>query len=568
MKRVTTSFLISAVLINSFFLNQFQSANANEIKRSDWLASCPEVVDSSPELPTPKTQNLVFLNTGQEFKLLAKNSTELASTPQSVIGCYVFEKFVTDSSSSPAFQIGSLNRDLSGYYFKNAAGTIWRLNFNPDSLIMETAPGSLYYKKDLGFRLDQTIKVANDCKVKNYSLGAIRLGFPRNPDRVPQLGITSNLIIVVDFSDAKLNERLETIVDTVLSPRTVEKFLTYNSYGKFKPTFTVFSYVLRMNSLDASFAPNNAGKFLDEPQRLVTEAVNLAKAQSQLDEYSSVTVFAPTSKSLGYFGAAFPDFPVNLGSKTILNSQLIGQIGSITSPVPSWKVFAHEYGHFLGMYDYYIAGTGNTGKSPGPFDIMGNTTGNANSFFGFQRWVQGWLDDSDVICNLNPNSSTIHSLAPLNSDNGKRVYIHPFDGTTALVVEYRAESEFDFLNGNDGLLVYSIDMKVGSLEGPISIHPSEQDLVLNPRDDVEKYSRAPLSSGQTVKVKDLVVVAESVSKERATFKVLTSAEYQAKKKTVSKPIAVKKTTITCIKGKLSKKVAALKPKCPTGYKRA
>jgi len=28
----------------------------------------------------------------------------------------------------------------------------------------------------------------------------------------------------------------------------------------------------------------------------------------------------------------------------------------------------------------------------------------------------------------------------------------------------------------------------------------------------------------------------------------------------------KKTTITCIKGKLTKKVTAVKPKCPTGYK--
>jgi hypothetical protein len=27
-----------------------------------------------------------------------------------------------------------------------------------------------------------------------------------------------------------------------------------------------------------------------------------------------------------------------------------------------------------------------------------------------------------------------------------------------------------------------------------------------------------------------------------------------------------KTTITCIKGKLTKKVTAVKPKCPTGYK--
>ena len=145
--------------------------------------------------------------------------------------------------------------------------------------------------------------------------------------------------------------------------------------------------------------------------------------------------------------------------------------------------------------------------------------------------------------------------------------MHPVNGTLALVVEFRTESEFDVLKGNEGLLVYLIDMKVGSLKGPISIQPSEQDLVVNPRDDVEKYSRAPLSSGQTVKVKDLVVVAENVSKERATFKVLTNVEYQAKKEAIAKPAAVKKATITCVKGKLSKKVTAVKPKCPAGYKK-
>jgi hypothetical protein len=31
--------------------------------------------------------------------------------------------------------------------------------------------------------------------------------------------------------------------------------------------------------------------------------------------------------------------------------------------------------------------------------------------------------------------------------------------------------------------------------------------------------------------------------------------------------APKKITITCVKGKTTKKVTAVKPKCPTGYKK-
>jgi hypothetical protein len=34
-----------------------------------------------------------------------------------------------------------------------------------------------------------------------------------------------------------------------------------------------------------------------------------------------------------------------------------------------------------------------------------------------------------------------------------------------------------------------------------------------------------------------------------------------------KQLAAKKTTITCVKGKLTKKITAVNPKCPTGYKK-
>ena len=37
--------------------------------------------------------------------------------------------------------------------------------------------------------------------------------------------------------------------------------------------------------------------------------------------------------------------------------------------------------------------------------------------------------------------------------------------------------------------------------------------------------------------------------------------------TAAKPIAAKKTAITCIKGKAIKKVAAVNPKCPSGYRK-
>jgi hypothetical protein len=64
--------------------------------------------------------------------------------------------------------------------------------------------------------------------------------------------------------------------------------------------------------------------------------------------------------------------------------------------------------------------------------------------------------------------------------------------------------------------------------------------------------------------------AELKAKQDAEAKVIAeakaAAELKAKQEAEAKAAAAKKTTITCIKGKLTKKVTAVKPKCPSGYK--
>ena len=46
---------------------------------------------------------------------------------------------------------------------------------------------------------------------------------------------------------------------------------------------------------------------------------------------------------------------------------------------------------------------------------------------------------------------------------------------------------------------------------------------------------------------------------------ITATSFVLGDKTAS--TAAKKTTITCVKGKTTKKVTAVKPKCPSGYKK-
>ena len=63
------------------------------------------------------------------------------------------------------------------------------------------------------------------------------------------------------------------------------------------------------------------------------------------------------------------------------------------------------------------------------------------------------------------------------------------------------------------------------------------------------------------------VVKVKLSQEKPVVVPTPMAEPSAIPAPVVKPAAVKKSSITCVKGKTTKKVTALNPKCPTGYKK-
>lgn len=72
-------------------------------------------------------------------------------------------------------------------------------------------------------------------------------------------------------------------------------------------------------------------------------------------------------------------------------------------------------------------------------------------------------------------------------------------------------------------------------------------------------------SPQIYKQSDLIKQAEKFLAEQIVIEEATAkAKAEAKAKTLP---ATKKITITCVKGKATKKVTAANPKCPTGYKK-
>jgi hypothetical protein len=98
-----------------------------------------------------------------------------------------------------------------------------------------------------------------------------------------------------------------------------------------------------------------------------------------------------------------------------------------------------------------------------------------------------------------------------------------------------------------------------------------------------KFSSAPVSATVTIAGADgaqniaTTVVTENDGWLKMRAAGFTFSEKQIKVKLTqdpnaegtpyTAPIAAKKSTITCVKGKLAKKVSAVSPKCPKGFKK-
>jgi hypothetical protein len=248
--------------------------------------------------------------------------------------------------------------------------------------------------------------------------------------------------------------------------------------------------------------------------------------------------------------------------------------------------------------------------------------GYAGDFFAWEKWVLGWIPDTDVYCfSKDPNDLSV-DLASLDALQGIRLVAMPITSTKVLAIEYRKKGTLDFGIVKSGALVYTVDTTKRNFELPIRIVPSEEALqqpFVENLKDYERYKRAPLGNFDSVEIEGLQVAnteinsgkgllisnksrieikaylgnlllqakaetearaaAELKAKQDAEAKAAAelkakqdaeakaAAELKAKQEAAAKAPVAKKTTIICVKGKLTKKVTAVKPKCPTGYKK-
>ena len=269
------------------------------------------------------------------------------------------------------------------------------------------------------------------------------------------------------------------------------------------------------------------------------------------------------------------------------------------------RTITHEILHWYGLQDLYGTDTG-----PGRLSLMAS---NDLNLLSYEKWVLGWLPNTDVQCLTNLSQTRVTNFAFDNAKVNQVAVIRAPDNETYIVETSKANGRryiaFYYLNNEarppltffqeraqaqyGGILmedhtVIGTQMRapkftllVGNVDSKsISLHLAPTSLTSSNefKDLVSKSNEIKSKMAQEVEAKARAA-AELKAKEEAEAK---AAELKAKQETEAKvaadlkaqqeaaakvAVAKKKTTITCLKGKTIKKVTAISPKCPTGFKR-
>jgi M6 family metalloprotease-like protein len=464
-----------------------------------------------------------------------------------------------------------------------------------------------------------------NCQISSSKAGWNTLGFPIEKrfngqiiPTLPRVGKIKAFIIFVDFPNYPGTESVESYSKHFTE--TTSDYFKWVSYGAVDFDFKFTQEYLRLSKSAESYGIGlwNSGDY----RSYYKEGLSLATSKYDLAAFDVVYVIASpqTAGAAITPGPAFID-PVYVNGISVPRGSATGGMDSKNQRPFRW--LAHETGHLFGFNDLYNIKSGvnrlnDVWDNFGHWDIMSMNWETfaleINSWFRLQA---GWLSAENAYCNKSEVMSLQElKLSKLSAMTGTRASVIRTGEESAIVAEYRTMTKYDLLNNNsanEGVLVYEVNGNIPTDEAPAKILRKSAMLVDN------QLSAAALKVGELIEHKGVVIALMEMNKDNATlimgkssdlgiiksrlleFRVASElkskqdaeAKAAADKAAADKAAAdkaaadkaaadkaaadkaaadkagsaIKKTTITCTKGKVTKKVTAVKPKCAVGYKK-
>ena len=293
----------------------------------------------------------------------------------------------------------------------------------------------------------------------------------------------------------------------------------------------------------------------------------------------------------------------------LLPYEVTGSISVVDSTISNFNfIFGQTQSSTLIFSGNTVVRVPNFYANPG-FFISYSVSITNNSFYDIQRINGEWpgifvrlgqvLPSYEFTGNYFENSSTVLSIEPRSVDSYPNLRVSNNHFATPGKVAVQASGvDFsqNYWSGITSVNQFRAQVKVSDgttnitlpiikfeplLSSPPSSQPSFTRLKTLLEAEVTAKAAAELKAKQEAEAKvaaelkakqeaEAKVAAELKAKQEAEAKAAAELkakqEAEAKAAAAEKLAATKKTTVICSKGKLTKKVTGVKPKCPTGYK--
>ena len=297
----------------------------------------------------------------------------------------------------------------------------------------------------IGAQRGNLVMSHNPYKMRTGSHGKLGVGGSNAESGVPAYGQRRIPIILVEFKDKKFGNTRQDIIDAMLTgDSSVGQYFRDQSNGIYQPDFEVFGiYTLSQNRVYyGGHQGDNNDKGLGY---MVTEAVQLAAADgvsfkpydTNNDDYCDVVIviYAGVGEAQAYYEHPEAIWPCNwnLGSAAYYGTggngafrpnsgdplvdtfavfnELHGSNDNTTT-IDGIGTFAHEFGHCLGLPDFYDTGDSEH-YGMGDWDIMcmgcyNNDGYTPAGYTAYEKNFMGWIDF------ITPRAGTYYTLPVFN----------------------------------------------------------------------------------------------------------------------------------------------------------